>query len=233
MLHPFSVRSVRLLSRTLLSLLAACAILYLVSYAYVIRSFSGNAELPVECAVVFGAAVSRGSEAGPAIVRRVGEAARLYRDGQVERLILTGGKGEGNRKAEAEVMREQAIAENVSADDIVLEDQARSTWENLQYAKNLTSDCSGVVAISDQYHLGRIKLLALRQGWRGLMTWPAQDHAPVGAEHKGFMREVIAVLYYSLFLDLVWPLAPESDTYEASKMLLYDLITLHKMHYIT
>lgn len=210
--HLFSVPFVRFLSRVLLGFLALCGVLYLGSYAYVMRSFSGNAEFPVECAVVFGAAVFRGSEAGPAIVRRVGEAARLYREGQVERLILTGGKGEGNRKAEAEVMYEQALAGNVSANDIVLEDQARSTWENLEYTKNLTSDCSGVVAISDQYHLGRIKLLALRQGWRGLMTWPAQDHAPVGTEQKGFMREVVAVLYYGLFLDVFIPLAPVAES---------------------
>jgi uncharacterized SAM-binding protein YcdF (DUF218 family) len=208
----FSVRTVRVLSRALLALLALSCTLYLVSYFYVVQSFDGNAEFPVECAVVFGAAVSRGSEPGPAIVRRVGEAARLYREGQIDLLILTGGKGEGNRKAEAEVMREQAIAGNVRAEDIVLEDQARSTWENLVFAKNLTSGCSSVVAISDQYHLGRIRLLALRQGWRGLQTWPAQNHEPVGTERKGFLREVIAVLYYGLFLDTVIPLAPVSDT---------------------
>jgi uncharacterized SAM-binding protein YcdF (DUF218 family) len=211
-MNPFSVRTVRILSRTLLTLLALCGALYFASYFYVVQSFNGNAEFPVECAVVFGAAVSRGSQAGPAIVRRVGEAARLYREGQVDRLILTGGKGEGNRKTEAEVMREQALLGNVRAEDIVLEDQARSTWENLLYAKNLTSDCSSVVAISDQYHLGRIRLLAARQGWRGLQLWPAQDHDPVGTEEKGFLREVIAVLYYGLFLDAVMPLAPVSDT---------------------
>ncbi len=163
---------------------------------------------------MFGAAVSRGSNAGPAIVRRVGEASRLYREGKVQHLIMTGGKGEGNRKTEAEVMRQQAIVGFVPAHAIALEDQSHSTWENLLYSKNLTSDCSSVVAISDQYHLGRIRLLAFRQGWRGLMTWPAQQHEPLGLEQRGFMREVFAVLYYGLFIDVVWPLAPVADTSE-------------------
>lgn len=205
--------------KTMVGYIAICVsvlFLYLVSYAYVVWSFQGNAKFPVECALVFGAAVSRGSNAGPAIVRRVGEASRLYHDGQVQRLIMTGGKGEGNRKTEAEVMREQAIAGLVPAYAITLEDQAHSTWENLLYSKNLTSNCLGVVAISDQYHLGRIRLLAFRQGWRGLMTWPAQQHEPFGLEQRGFMREVFAVLYYGLFMDVIWPLEPASDTSEDS-----------------
>ena len=166
---------------------------------------------PADCALVFGAAVYRGTQPGPAIVRRVGEAARLYREGQIQRLILTGGKGEGNQQTEAAVMRQQAIASGVRAHDIIIEDRARSTWENLLFAKNLTSDCSSVVAVSDQYHLGRIKLLALRQHWRGLMTWPAEEHPPTTAiEQQAFTREVYAVLYYALFLDYLLPLAPEA-----------------------
>jgi len=93
-----------------------------------------------------------------------------------------------------------------------MEDQARSTWENLLYSKNLTSKCSSVVAISDQYHLGRIKLLALRQGWRGLMTLPAQDHPPIGLEQTLFTREVFAVIYYGLFLDYMVSTTAITDT---------------------
>ncbi len=198
--------------RTFIALCIAILLLFVSAYSYVVYSFRGNATFPADCALVFGAAVSRGSQAGPAIVRRVGEAARLYREGLVERLILTGGKGEGNQKTEAEVMRGQAIRGGVQPKDIVLEENAHSTWENLLYSKNLTSDCSSVVAVSDQYHLGRIYFLALRQGWRGLMTWPAAQHAPIGAERVAFMREVFGVLYYGLFIDIVWPLTPSSDT---------------------
>lgn len=209
--HVFSLRLVRLLSRILLIVLVSGITLYLCSYTYVVRSFSGNAVFPADCAIVFGAAVYRGTQPGPAITRRVGEAAQLYREGKVKRLIVTGGKGEGNTRTEGDVMRQQALLQNVKAQDITVEDQARSTWENLENTKNLTSTCSSVVAVSDQYHLGRIKLLAFRQGWRGLMTWPSENHPPVGLEQKGFAREVFAVLYYALFLDElhIWPTVPE------------------------
>ncbi len=182
-------------------------ILYLSAYTYVHESFEGNAEFPVDCAIVFGAAVYRGSYPGPAIVRRVAAAADLYRNENVKRLILSGGRGEGNAQSEAFVMRREALKQGVDMRDIVIEEQSRSTAENLHFTRNLTSDCSSVVAISDQYHLGRIRLLAIRQGWFGLQIYPAQDREPAGgAERWSFQREVFGVLYYGMFLDYLWPL---------------------------
>lgn len=186
--------------------------LYLFAYAYVVHSFVGNAEFPVECAIVFGAAVSRGSQAGPAITRRVAAAADLYRNDLIERLVLTGGRGEGNASTEAEVMKRVALQQGIADADITLENNARSTWENLLLSRNLTSDCSSVVAVSDQYHLGRIRLLAWRQGWFDLQLYPAQDREPLaGIERWSFQREVFAVLYYGLFVDTIWSLAPSTD----------------------
>lgn len=187
-----------------------CALIlasYLFAYAYVVHSFVGNAVLPVDCAIVFGAAVNRGSQAGPAITRRVAAAADLYRNDQVQRLVLTGGRGEGNANTEAEVMQRVALQQGIAVADISLENNAHNTWENLLFSRNLTSDCKSVVAISDQYHLGRIRLLAWRQGWFDLQLYPAQDREPAaGIERWSFQREVFAVLYYGLFLDYVWPL---------------------------
>ncbi len=190
--------------------------LYLAAYGYVHHGFTGNAVFPADCAVVFGAAVYRGSQPGPAITRRVAAAADLYRNDQVKTLILTGGRGEGNARTEAEVMQSYAIRQGVDRDDIVMENTARSTWENIEYARNLTRDCKSVVAVSDQYHLGRITLLAWRQGWFDLQTYPAQDREPVaGIERWSFQREVFGVLYYGLFLDTLWQIAPTADVSEA------------------
>jgi uncharacterized SAM-binding protein YcdF (DUF218 family) len=197
----------------------ACVVvlaLYLLAYGYVVYSFSGNASLPADCAVVFGAAVSRGSQPGPAITRRVAAAADLYRNDQIDRLILTGGRGEGNTSTEAEVMQRVAVRQGIARADMTLENSARNTWENLLNSRNLTEDCSSVVAISDQYHLGRIRLLAWRQHWFDLQLYPAQNREPaVGIERWSFQREVFAVLYYGLFLDYVWPMDPGSETSES------------------
>jgi len=169
----------------------------------VYSQFDGDAAtaLPADCAIVFGAAVYGNRLPGPAIVRRVSTAAELYRNQQVNRLILSGGKGEGNTRSEAQVMKTEAIGQGVRASDITLEEESHSTWENILYSKNLTSGCKSVVGISDAYHLARIELVARRQGWGVLKTIPAGNRPAAEKEQKSALREVFAYIYYALYLD--------------------------------
>lgn len=193
-------RGLLLLLIVVASISALCLLLVGGSYLQVTEHFKGRGTLPVECALVFGAAVY-GNLPGPAIVRRVSTAAALYRNKQIQTLILSGGRGEGNRQSESQVMKTEALRQGVDADDIVIEDQSHSTWENLLYSKNLTSQCSSVVGISDGYHLARIELIAERQGWGELQTIPADEHPTSASEQKSVVRETFAYLYYLLRLD--------------------------------
>jgi uncharacterized SAM-binding protein YcdF (DUF218 family) len=177
------------------------ALVLLAAIGIVEAHFQGDATFPADCALVFGAAVYASTQPGPAIVRRIATAADLYRSHQVNRLILTGGRGEGNRASEAEVMKRQAILEGVSASDIVTEDQSHSTWENLLNSRNLTSDCKSVVGISDAYHLARIELLARRMGWTELKTQPAEIRPDRGSENRSVLREAVAYIYYAFHID--------------------------------
>ena len=196
--------------RTFALLLATCVSLCLLGFAGVLLAilllFRGTASLPADCAIVFGAAVHPvldeegrgvGSEAGPGITRRMETAVKLYNTGNIKRLFLTGGKGEGMRRSEAEVMRTLAISNGVSPDDIVMEGAAHNTQENIRFTRPLTSGCSGVVAISDRYHLARIQFLALLQGWN-LPTYPAERHATRIFEVRSILREAMAIVYYGL-----------------------------------
>ncbi|TSC98139.1 MAG: hypothetical protein Greene101449_995 [Candidatus Peregrinibacteria bacterium Greene1014_49] len=60
----------------------------------IVLAFPGDAVFPVECGLVFGAAVHRSDDPGPGIMRRTVTAARLVHEGKIERLIFTGGRGE-------------------------------------------------------------------------------------------------------------------------------------------
>lgn len=178
------------------------------TYVIIHTYFDGTAELPADCALVFGAAVYGQNQPGPAITRRVAAAANLYKEGQVKTLVLSGGKGRGVRESEADVMRALAVELGVPPEDIVTEDQSHSTWENITNSQNLTSQCSSVVGVSDQYHLARIELLSWRQGWGELQTSPAQDRPPQKSEQRSVLREVFAYIYYVFYLDKVFPDLP-------------------------
>ena len=180
-----------------------CAVLLVFCGALgtVLLHFHGSGVTSADCAIVFGAAVYGANRPGPALVRRVGTATALYRKGKVRRLFFTGGRGgEGTGQSEAAVMRTQAVDEGVHPGDIVLEEQSRSTWENLLNTRNLTKDCQNVVGISDAYHLARIELIASQQGWGGLHTLPASGRPPRWQEARSIIRETFGYVYYLLHI---------------------------------
>lgn len=175
----------------------------------VISDFSGTAHVDAGqgsggtvCGLVFGAAVHQGSLPGPGIARRVDTAARLYREKILQHIILTGGKGEPSVESEAAVMRDVALADGIAAGDLSLEEHARSTWENLLFARPLTGSCSLVIGISDRYHLARISYLASQQGFPDIRTLPSDLEAPWYFEIKSIGREVVALLYYMVITHL-------------------------------
>lgn len=167
---------------------------------HVISGFEGNAELPADCALVFGAAVHGVDRAGPGIRRRVWEAAELYATGNVNRLIMSGGQGDSFQESEAAVMKELAIEYGVAAEDIAIEEQATSTIENLVYARPLVADCISIVGVSDRYHLSRIRFLADMSGYENFTVHPASYTAGTPFEIRSTLREAVAMVYYLIVL---------------------------------
>ena len=200
-------RALRFLRRLFLAFLVCTGLVFVVAFAFVLSSLRGNATFPADCGVVFGAAVQPlrdgsgrviASQAGPAILRRVQTAADLYRQGLLKEIFLTGGKGEGMRLSEAEVMRRVALRDGVKAQSVILESQSRSTRENIAFTKPLTGSCVSIVAISDDYHLARITLLAWENHW-SIRTTPSSTRAPAAFEAWSIAREVAGIVYESLY----------------------------------
>jgi vancomycin permeability regulator SanA len=204
------IRALRVIAAGIATVATILAVTVLASFFSILLGFRGNATFPVDCALVFGAAISGTDTAGPAIVRRVGGAAALWKEGKVETLILTGGKGDSWRMSEGAVMRKEAIRDGVDGRDILIEDSARSTKENLANSRFLVEEhCETVVAVSDRYHLARIRLLAKRAGWGSLPTYGVDEpppregmlKSPFRSHVRSVMRELAAYLYYALGAD--------------------------------
>ena len=86
----------------------------------------------------------------------------------------------------------------IDDEDIILEENAKSTWENLTLTRSLAGDCRTVVAISDRYHLSRIRYLAFLQEWGNLRTLPAIEVPPFAFEARAVLRETFGHIYYRL-----------------------------------
>lgn len=177
-------------------------IIYATTVLYVYQRMDGTGVQTADCAIVFGAAVRHvfnqegdliALTAGPGITRRVGTAAELYSHGSIRRLFFTGGRGVGNAKSEARVMLEYAVSLGIPAERITTEERSSSTWENLLYTRPLTVDCHGVLAISDGYHLARIRMIAHVQGWPQVQTLPAEPRPGMLFIARSLLREAIGV----------------------------------------
>lgn len=175
-------------------LLAGCV--FAVASDQVRSGFAGTGKPPADCALVFGTAVHGKGSPGPGIMRRAGTAVALYNEGLIKKIIMTGGKGSDWQESEAEVMKAYAVELGVPPEKIFVEEFATSTVENIVNTRDLTSDCSSILAISDRYHLARIKVLANWQGKQGMETYPALWNSTEAFEERMVLREAAGLLYY-------------------------------------
>ncbi|MDR3474798.1 MAG: YdcF family protein [Devosia sp.] len=146
-------------------LVALAALAVLGASLDVLRYAAMSDDGPADAAIVLGAAV-RTTGPSPVYVERINHAVELYRSGKVKYLIMTGGKGLGERVAEAEAGRAQAIAAGVPAAAILTETQSRDTQENLANAKPIVAahGLGHVLVVSDPLHMARAMQMARAAG---------------------------------------------------------------------
>jgi vancomycin permeability regulator SanA len=113
-------------------------------------------------AVVFGAAVRLDGEPTSVLYDRVAEAASLYREGRVERLILSG-DGRDRVLDEPAAMRRAAVRLGVPERDLVLDGAGFRTQETCRNAAELAGGAP-VVLVTQRFHLTRALLLCEAAG---------------------------------------------------------------------
>jgi uncharacterized SAM-binding protein YcdF (DUF218 family) len=147
--------------------------------------------------VVLGAGLV-GSRVPPLLASRLDRALRLYRRdlaaGRTPVIVVSGGQGADEDVSEAFAMREYLLERDVPADDVVLEDQATTTEENLRYSKELLAEhghTGRVVAVTNNYHVFRTAVLSRKQGLRlQVIGAPTAWYFVPSA----FLREFVALL---------------------------------------
>ena len=120
---------------------------------------------PADVIVVMGAAQYDGTPS-PVFAARIDHAIDLFREGVATRLIVTGGKQDGDRTTEAASARDYAIARGVPADAILAEDTSRTTHESIRGVASLMGDheLASAVFVSDPSHMFRVLWMARDAG---------------------------------------------------------------------
>ena len=151
--------------------------------------------------IVLGCRIRPDGSLYPLIRARVDRAIAFLRSqeaatGKRAVLIPSGGKGEDEPVSEAEAMARYMLEQGIPQEQILVEDQSKTTLENLRFSRRLIEkqgdgQTAGVAFSTSNYHVYRGGILAAGSGWNidgmGSRTkwyfWP-----------NAFLREFIGLL---------------------------------------
>ena len=118
--------------------------------------------------IVLGAQV-RGERITDSLKRRL-DAALLYHQVCASvKIIVSGGQGKGEDVSEAYAMAQYLREHGVKDEQIMLEDQSRTTRENLRFSKAYLEELKTPVGIvTNNFHLFRALLIGRSEGYENL-----------------------------------------------------------------
>ena len=165
----------RLLLRLLVAVPVIVFAVWLGSFAAVVLAAQRDQARPAAAIIVMGAAQYVGRPS-PVLRARLDHAIGLWHQGLAPRLIVTGGRGQGDVTSEADVSRKYALRRGVPDSVILLENEGRTTSESFRGAVALLrtdharseertpADRYTAILVSDPFHMLRLGVLARRHG---------------------------------------------------------------------
>lgn len=134
-------------------------------YIGIVRQSSKDESRPADAIVVFGAAEYVGRPS-PVFKARLDHAAELYRRGLAPMVIATGGAGADPKFSEGQVGREYLRSLGIADDHLIAETQSVDTAESARRVSGIlhANHMSTCLAVSDGYHIFRIKQMLAREG---------------------------------------------------------------------
>ena len=143
---------------------------------------------------------------GPSIMLqdRLDKALEYLEDHPDMTVVVSGGQGENEPTSEAQGMADYLADHGFARENIILETQSHNTHQNLTYSARHLEEAgvdikSGVMIVSNGFHLTRARMLAGRAGFENISTLAApSSHVP--SRLKMYIREPLA-LVKSFLLD--------------------------------
>lgn len=121
----------------------------------------------------------RGSSISTSLLYRLETALDFHEIYPDVKIIVSGGKGEGENITEASAMRNFLVDNGVDKSLIIMEDKSTDTYENFLYTKELLEkqgkEDFTITIVSNNFHMYRAKFLASKVGFDTL-GYPAPSH---------------------------------------------------------
>lgn len=181
-------------------LIAGLSIAVVFSSFLIIYGKSDNVTYKEDAVIVLGAAV-HGKTPSLTLKKRLDKAVNYHNQNPDAVIVVSGGQGNQEEISEAEAMQNYLVNNGVSADKIIKEEAATSTYENFVFSKKILDEQFGkdytVAFITNEYHILRAGLCAKQAGMQNI----THLHSNTNLSYlvSGVLRECLAVIKYAIF----------------------------------
>jgi len=155
----------RIVRNALLLLVAVCFSYYIFICGQIVRHARTDEARKSDVIIVFGAAEYYGKPS-PVFRARLDHGFELFRRGLAPMIITTGGAGGEEHFSEGQVGRDYLISKGIRDFDLIAETQSSDTAQSAERVSTImrTNGMKTCVAVSDRFHLFRIKRMLEAQG---------------------------------------------------------------------
>ncbi|MCW7480176.1 YdcF family protein [Leptospira kanakyensis] len=167
----------------------------LISCSYIISTGLVEEEnLSSNTALVLGNKVELDGTPSNRLQARLDRAAILYKDGLIQKIIVSGGIGKEGFD-EAKVMKNYLIKQGINADQIIEDNIGYTTEKSANNLKDIleSNTAEPILIISQYYHLPRSKYLVKKAGFQNVKTSYARYFEI--RDFYSIFRETIALPY--------------------------------------
>lgn len=193
-------RGLWFLRLALLAVLVLCTFLAVASVG-IVRTSRLHEIHSADAIVVFGAAEYAGHPS-PVLRARLDHAFDLFQRGVAPVIITTGGAGADPQFSEGGVGRDYLMRRGIPERKLIAEMQGRDTAQSAVRVAVImrTNDLHSCVAVSDAYHVFRIRKLLEHEGVGPVYVAPRADSKPHNAAQRALavLREANSYLLWRL-----------------------------------
>jgi uncharacterized SAM-binding protein YcdF (DUF218 family) len=172
-----------------------------ITAAHIVAAASQQAVPHSDAIVVFGAAEYSGRPS-PVLKARLDHALDLFHRGVAPVVITTGGAASDPKFSEGGVGKDYLIRHGIPERSLIAETQGRDTSESATRVGVImhTNGLRSCVAVSDAYHVFRIRKLLEHEGIGPVFTAPRPDSRPHGSFQRAFavLREATSYMLWRI-----------------------------------
>lgn len=190
------------LKHALTVLLCVCVACFIAIEIPIVRASSGDGDYEADYLIVLGAGVN-GSTPSLSMVNRLDAALDYLQSHPDCTAIVSGGQGSGEDITEAQAMYDYLTARGIPPEQVLMEDRASSTKENLLFSFDIirslghVPESTDIAVVSSEYHLYRAGYMARQlgievHGVAGHTSYPV-------LMFNYFIREAFATAYMWVF----------------------------------